>query len=532
MVGRLGMRQLERGALVWGVVFALTILTSIVAYRSTYGTETERAQLLRGIASNPGLRALFGPARQVDTVGGFLAWRALGLLSPIAGVWGLLVATRLLRGEEENRRWETILSAPVTRAGATLATLAAIGLGSGVMFALTAASILLGGAAPGDVAVAGALWLALAACIAAPVFAAVGAVTSQLAATRREAAALAGAVFATAFVVRVAADGSAALGWLRWLTPLGWIEEMRPLTGARPVALLPVLAWVAALTATTVAITRRRDAGASLLAHSDDRAPRALLLHSLAGFSLREQLGGLLAWVLGMALAGFVFGFVARAVADLARTSEGLRKHVQSTTSRPIDVASAKTYLAIVFAFLAVALCLYAASHATAARKEEAGGQLDTLLAQPVGRRRWLAARVVVAAGCCIAAALAAAAGAWAGAAVKDAGVSLGDLLAASLNTLPLVVLFLGLGTLALAFVPRHTGAAAFGAVGGAYLWEQTGALVKAPGWTLAVSPFHWLALVPAEPFDVVTSLVMLAIGLAAALAGIERFRRRDVVPA
>jgi len=105
-------------------------------------------------------------------------------------------------------------------------------------------------------------------------------------------------------------------------------------------------------------------------------------------------------------------------------------------------------------------------------------------------------------------------------------------MLEASLNVLPVTGLFLGLGVLAVAFAPRHTGALAFGAVGGAYLWEQTGAIVKAPEWTLAPSPFHWLALVPSQPFDVVASLVMLAVGVAAAVAGIERFRRRDVVTA
>ncbi len=70
----------------------------------------------------------------------------------------------------------------------------------------------------------------------------------------------------------------------------------------------------------------------------------------------------------------------------------------------------------------------------------------------------------------------------------------------------------------------------AFGLVGFAYLWEQTGAILKAPAWLLAISPFHWLALVPSEPFDVTASLVMLAAGVLSALLGVEAFRRRDVV--
>ncbi len=48
----------------------------------------------------------------------------------------------------------------------------------------------------------------------------------------------------------------------------------------------------------------------------------------------------------------------------------------------------------------------------------------------------------------------------------------------------------------------------------------------------LGISPFHWLALVPSEPFDLTASVVMVAVGAAAALAGVEVFRRRDVVTA
>ncbi len=89
-----------------------------------------------------------------------------------------------------------------------------------------------------------------------------------------------------------------------------------------------------------------------------------------------------------------MFGFVSKAVADIARTSAGVRKHVESTTGANIDIASAEGYLALVFVFLAVALSLYAVTHATAARAEEASGRLDTLLSGPLGRRRWLWGRV------------------------------------------------------------------------------------------------------------------------------------------
>jgi ABC-2 type transport system permease protein len=532
LVARLAVRALLRGALIWGAVFAFTIVASIAAYKSTYGTAAERQRLLNGLAANSGIRALFGQARAIDTVAGFTAWRTMGLLPLIAGVWGLLVATRLLRGEEESGRWDTLLAGPLTRSRATLATLRAVDVGTLAIFVPTAGALLLFGVVPGDLDLGGALWLALALCIAAPVFGAVGALTSQLAATRREASALAGVVFVVAFMLRVAADGSTSLGWLRWLTPLGWIEELRPLTGNHTLALIPLLAWTGALVALAAWIAGRRDAGAALLGHSDDRAPRHVLLGSPAAFAVRESLGGLIGWSLGLGLTAFMYGFLTSAVTKLARESAGLRKHVASSVGSQVDILSGKGYLAVVFVFLAVALALYAATHATATRDEEASGRLETLLARPLGRRGWLGGRMLAGFVCCAIVAGLMALAAWAGAAIHGSDVSLADMAKASLNTLPLVALFLGVAFLGIAYVPRHTGAVAFGAVGGAYLWEQTGALVQAPGWTLAISPFHWLALVPAEPFDAVASLVMLALALAAGLAALARFRARDLVPA
>ena len=99
----------------------------------------------------------------------------------------------------------------------------------------------------------------------AALFMAVGAVTSQLAPARRSAATLAAAIFGALFLVRVVADTTASLGWLRWATPLGWIESVHPLTDPRPLPLVGVALLTAALFATSVLLAGRRDLGASIV---------------------------------------------------------------------------------------------------------------------------------------------------------------------------------------------------------------------------------------------------------------------------
>src|SRR5206468_3695152 len=77
-------------------------------------------------------------------------------------------------------------------------------------------SLMAGGVGPGD-----AMLIGFQVAAGALIFAAVGAVTSQLAHGRRTAAGVAGVLLGAAFLVRVVADGTRTLGSLRWCTPFG-----------------------------------------------------------------------------------------------------------------------------------------------------------------------------------------------------------------------------------------------------------------------------------------------------------------------
>ncbi len=63
--------------------------------------------------------------------------------------------------------------------------------------------------------------------------------------------------------LRMVADTNQGLHWLMWLSPLGWVEETRPLTHPNPVALLPVLVLLIAVTAATLYLAGTRDANRS-----------------------------------------------------------------------------------------------------------------------------------------------------------------------------------------------------------------------------------------------------------------------------
>jgi ABC-2 type transport system permease protein len=95
---------------------------------------------------------------------------------------------------------------------------------------------------------------------------------------------------------------------------------------------------------------------------------------------------------------------------------------------------------------------------------------------------------------------------------------------------LPITILFLGIATLAHAIAPPISGPFSYGLLAVAYLWELVGALAGAPRWLLDVTPFAHIGLVPAAPFRVGATPIMLAVGAAAAAVALELFRRRDLV--
>jgi ABC-2 type transport system permease protein len=505
----------------FAALFALVTWANFSGYKSVYTTPASREQFQRTFANNTATRLFYGKPHNLLTVGGYMAWRNAGVMVLFAAVWGLLAAVRALRAEEESGRAELVLAAALTRGRWFAAALAAILAGAVLLWAACFGPMLAGGLDAGQSAL---LSLEVAAC--ALVFAGVGALSSQLAPTRRAAIEGASAVLLVAFLLRVVADTSAQLDWMRWLTPLGWAEELRPFTGAQPLVLVPLLGSAALLLTGAAALSRRRDIGAGLLAARDSAPPRMGLLGSPTARALREERLSLAIWIAASGFFALIIGLISTTVA-----SAGLSTTVQQrlkALAGGVSIITPSGYIGFTFIFFVLVVSLFACAQIAAARNEESE-QLETLLALPAGRVPWLAGRLALAVAGMVAIALACAVLAWAGAAAQSAGVSLSQMLEAGANCVPTALLFLGLGTLAYALLPRAGVGIAYGLVAIAFLWELVGDVLRAPHWLLEATPFQHIGLAPAQPFRTGAALVMLAIGVAAAALALLLFRRRDL---
>ena len=522
--GALVQRAIRDGrtlTVVFAYLFLVYSFIQPVGYRRVYTTTASREEFARSFGTNPGLRLLYGEPHNIATVDGYTAWRVGGVLAIVAAVFGLLAVVRALRGEEEAGRTELTLAGVVSRRTAYLAALAAIGAATLILWAAEFAGFAFGG-----LPLAGSAYLALATISVIPVFAGVGAVASQLAPTRRTAMEIGGGAVALFFLLRVIADTVAGTGWLRWLTPLGWAEEMRPFAGPRPVVLLLPVAASALLLLVAARLGATRDIGSGLLPERGG-GTSLRLLSSPTAQALRSQRDSLIVWSGSFAVFAFILGVVSSSVSS-SGIPPGVDKQIAKLGAG--SITSTSGYLALIFFVYVLGVSLFVCAQMGSARREEAGQQLETLLALPVGRTGWLAGRLLLAAGGAAVISLLIGLLTWAGVAAGGISGSFGQILEAGANCLPVAALFLGVATLAFAAAPRAAAAISYGLLVLSFLWQAVGALLGAPSWLVGLSPFEHVGLVPAESFRAVDAVVMIGIGVAAAVAGLALFRRRDLI--
>ena len=520
-------RRAARSGLLWGYVFGLTVASASLGYVSTYKTLSARAQFASLFASNSGLAAINGRAVQIQTVGGYTVWKCLMFLAIAGAIWGLLLATKLLRGEEEAGRWELLLAGRTTRRGATAQAIAGLGAGVGTLWVVTAAiAIIVGHTAKVHIAVGAEMFFALTLVAVPGVFVAAGALTSQLAATRRQAAGFAGVALGVCYALRMVADSASGLGWLRWTNPLGWVEEVNPLTAPRPVALMPVLALIVGMSGLAIHLAGRRDLGASVIPDRVMSRPHTALLSDSFTMAVRLVRPTVLGWVAAIGATGLLMGFIAKQGGKALTSSSGVEHAVSRLGLHGGGVA---VYLGFTFLVVAVLVALLGAGLIAAARAEEVDGRLDHLLVRQVSRWSWLVGRWALAAGAAALAGLLAGLAAWLGAASQGAGIGLSSLLGAGVNVVSPTLCVVGAGVFVFGVWPRATNAVAYGVLAWGLLIEIAAGAFSSNHWLLDTSVFHQMASVPAVPVDWASTAGGMGTGVLAALLGLVAFQRRDI---
>jgi ABC-2 type transport system permease protein len=511
----------------WGYVFGLTVASSALGYAAAYKTTGQRDRFAALFAGNAGLAAIDGPAHEIQTVAGYTVWKSFMFLMVLGAVWGLLTSTRLLRGEEDAGRWELLLAGQTTPRGGAAQALVGLGAGLAVLWSLASVIIVaVGQTSKVHIAPGPAVFFALALVTPAAMFLAAGALASQLASSRRQAAGYAGVALGACYALRLVADSGTSLAWLRWVSPLGWAEELQPLTAPRPLALLPILALTVVLGGSAVHFAGRRDLASGVWPDRATAPPHTRSLSGPTGLAVRLARPTAAGWAFAIAALSLLEGFIAKQGGSALTASTSVERALSRLGA---GGGSAKAYLGLAFLTLAVLVAFVAAGQVGSARAEEADGRLDGLLVRSVRRSGWLAGRAGVATVLVVAGGLLAGLCAWAGAATQSSGVGIATLVEAGANVVPPSLCILGLGFLALGAWPRASGAVTYGLLAWSLLIEVVAGSVSSDHWLLDTSVFHQMASAPATPPDWASAALLVMVGAAATALGALALDRRDL---
>ncbi len=518
---RLASRLVRRSALVLAVAVAAYVAIEALTYVATYPDAASRSQIA-SLQDNAAVRMLEGIPRSVDTVGGFVVWDGGWVVALVLALWASLRTVRLLRGDEDDGRAELVLSGPVAAPRALVLQLSVV----------VAVLVLAGAAAAVTLAVCGAglaggatLGLGLAGL--SSTFAGSAAVAAQVLGVRRRAAGAAAGVVGLAFLVRMAANSSAGTGWLHWLTPFGWLDELRPYAGPRWVAVVPLVLAPPLLVAVAARLRAGRDLGSALVEGRGRRAPHLGLLGSPLAFAWRDTRGVLLAWLVGLGAYALLIGALLTTVSDFMARDPSYQRVLADLGIDRSDVQAG--YLGVMALMMGLVVVLYTCWRLGAAAAEEGSGRLEQVLSRPVPKWRWFAGHLALTLAGAVALLLSSGLMTWLGARLTGADVTVGDALSAAVNPLPVVVCWTAVAGLTFAFAPRLTVPlpAAFAVV--SLLVEMMGPGLGWPAAVLDLSAFHHLAYVPAEPVAVLPAAVLIALGTAGMVAAVVAFTGRDL---
>lgn len=508
----------DRWMYLWWALGATTLYYSqAVSVKGLYTTQEEFDHAAASMETNTAFIAMLGPARALNTIGGQVMWQSAAFGSVLAGLMSMFLIGRHTRAEEESGRDELLRASAVSRHASLTAALANALIANLVLGLLVSLSLISFPLATADslgvgIGLTGTGW----------VFTGTALVAAQLTSSTRSMYGVAGTVVAVSFALRAVGDvGTPALSWL---SPIGWYQAMDPFSGLRMWPLLLLLAAAAAATAAAYVLFALRDFGDGVWASrpGPDRATSGL--SSPLGFAWRLQRGSVVGWFLGMLFLGIAYGSIGDDVGTLIGDSQTSQDVFAQGSAGLVD-----GFYAVAIATLALVATGFTVSSALRPRSEEDEGRVEALLATGLSRRRWLLTQVVTTVAGTLLVLLGSGIGLGLGYALVtgDAGRSTPFLLDTLAYVAPVLVVG-GFARLLYGVLPRWSFLAWSVLVLGVVMLFF-GPLFRFPGWVQALSPYHHLSLVPAEPFRWAPFVVLLALAAALSAAGQVAFARRDV---
>ncbi len=533
VIGRFTFRQVLKGAIILGL--AVSVITAIQAlgYIESYPTVKERTQFAATLEANPSFNLLYGEPNHLTEPAGYMVYRVTPFVAFIASFWGLLVATRLLRGQEEDGRLEILLTGRTSNAKAVFQTILGIGAAWLVVFLIATVLISLIDRSPElHVNFMQSAYFAFSLTSGAALFASLGALTSQLAGTRRKAVLFGVVPLIVFFIMRSIGNTVKDLAWLKDLTPFGWIDHLQPIYNPQISWMLPIFISIFLLAALSVYIASKRDYGESIIPEPENSKPHYGLLGGSLGLYIRLSKWVYFGWGLGALIIVAIMVNVARvanqAVADSQNLTEVIGK-VSGGNERTDMTAAFIGMGGLIVVLILMAMVIWSISQL---KGDEAKGLLDNFLARKTTRTRILLGRLFAISLAVVVIYVATNVLTLAIANLQNIELSTRGMLIDNLNGLGPIALLLGLAVALFSLMPRRATIVLYVLLAWSFLVQTIAPLISNENLRDLMSSTSLLqpiALVPLSQPDWTHFWLLMIGGVVLAAVGIWGFTRRDL---
>ncbi len=323
---RLALRRDRIQLSVWVISIVLFMLLVVASVTGLYSTPEELRNIAVSSAVSPVALATNGIVSG-DSQGAIVASQSVLVFALVAALMSTLAVVRHTRQNEETGRAEMIGAAVVGRR-ALLTSALIVTVGANVVLAL---GIALGSIAVG-LPVVGSFALGASIGGTGIAFAGVAAVTAQITDGARTANGLAGAAIGVAFMLRAIGDVNSTVvddgtrvvsGWLSWLSPIGWAQQIRPFDDDAWWILLLLIGFAAVHVVVAFVLIGHRDQGAGLVQPPRPGPPvAASWLPSAWGLAWRMQRMTMFWWIFAVVILGFAYGAVGNEIDAMVGSSQ------------------------------------------------------------------------------------------------------------------------------------------------------------------------------------------------------------------
>jgi putative exporter of polyketide antibiotics len=484
----------------WGWIgYGTVLFTSVYVQGSAFTqvagtTAASRARFAHDMSTLAAqLPYFFSSPLRLDTLDGYVQWRAFGPLEVVVMIWAIAAAAGAVRRDEDRQVVDYWLAARVSRPRLVASRLAAFGLASLVATVLGALGYVAGAGRSETVNLAGVAGKGLTLWLLMLTLFALCFLVAQLASSLRAAQAAGAVVVVALFVLDVLARTNHAAEGVSWASPFTWYDRTTTLAPGGHLDAAGILLSVAVIAvsgALSALAFAHRDVRGTLIArparHAAVReaAPSPLLAWPVARL-LHRQRWIVAGWMLATIAMAVLMVAEARSVVDAAISLPGMRAVLTHNSGGDPYQGFVGTFW---FGFAQLLLAGFAIHLVSGWASDDTEGILASVLSTPVHRWTVIAERAAAA---LVATLVLVAVGSLAAGAMSSAsGITLGsaELLRASWTLVPVSLTFAAVGAAASAYFPR----AAVGVLGMvafvSFLVFELAPLERWPAWASDLS--------------------------------------------